>query len=106
MHLMETTPPLLEIHAIDVNFHKRGQVIHAVRGVSFDVKRGTTVGIVGESGSGKSTLARSIMQLVPLASGQICFEGIDLAQVSKKQMTCNLCDKYQNRTTEHDWQLV
>ncbi|MDI4232047.1 ABC transporter ATP-binding protein [Bradyrhizobium sp. Arg237L] len=47
--------------------------VHAVDGVSFRVRRGTSFGIVGESGSGKSTTAQAIMRLVPATSGQIVF---------------------------------
>lgn len=52
--------------------------VHAVDGVSFCVRRGTSFGIVGESGSGKSTTAQAIMRLVPVTSGQIVFHGQDL----------------------------
>ncbi|WP_454624905.1 ABC transporter ATP-binding protein [Bradyrhizobium cenepequi] len=47
--------------------------VHAVDGVSFRVRRGTSFGIVGESGSGKSTTAQAIMRLVPATFGQIVF---------------------------------
>ena len=53
--------------------------VHAVDGVSFRVRRGTTFGIVGESGSGKSTTAQAVMRLIPSTSGQIVFGGENIA---------------------------
>src|SRR5436305_1026101 len=53
--------------------------VHAVDGVSFRVRRGTTFGIVGESGSGKSTTAQAVMRLIPATSGQIVFDGENIA---------------------------
>ncbi len=56
--------------------------LHAVNGVSFDLKAGETLGIVGESGCGKSTLARAVMRMVP-ASGKALWLGQDLLKLSK-----------------------
>jgi oligopeptide/dipeptide ABC transporter ATP-binding protein len=65
-------------------------VARAVRGVSFGVKRGETLGIVGESGSGKSVTALSILRLIAspgrITGGQIVFDGEDLLMLSEKQM--------------------
>ena len=54
--------------------------VHAVDGVSFRVRRGTSFGIVGESGSGKSTTAQAILRLVAATSGQIIFGGNNIAE--------------------------
>jgi len=58
-------PPLLAIADLSVTFASSGQVIEAVKNVSFDLDRGETVALVGESGSGKSVTALSILQLLP-----------------------------------------
>jgi len=61
-----------------VVFQRRIGAVRAVDGVSFDVRRGETLGIVGESGCGKSTTARLMLALLEPTSGTIAFEGEDL----------------------------
>jgi peptide/nickel transport system ATP-binding protein len=53
--------------------------VHAVDGVGFSIRRGTTFGIVGESGSGKSTTAQAILRLVPVTSGRVQFRNENIA---------------------------
>jgi oligopeptide transport system ATP-binding protein len=60
--------------------------VRAVDGVSFDVIRGETLGLVGESGCGKTTTGRCILRLERPTSGQIMFEGIDLATKSEQEL--------------------
>jgi oligopeptide transport system ATP-binding protein len=60
--------------------------VHAVDDVSFDVRRGETVGLVGESGCGKSTTGRTILQLYKPTSGHIYFEGEDLAKLHGERL--------------------
>ncbi|TFH37698.1 MAG: dipeptide ABC transporter ATP-binding protein [Anaerolineales bacterium] len=62
-----------------------GQV-RAVDGVSFEIFQGETLGLVGESGCGKSTLGRTLLQLHRPTAGQVFFEGLDLASLSKSEL--------------------
>ncbi|TDQ36543.1 ABC transporter ATP-binding protein [Aureibacillus halotolerans] len=83
---------ILSIHGLKKHFALKGSLfstkvtahVKAVDGVSFDVKRGETLGIVGESGCGKSTLARLVNQLIRPSAGEVIYEGKDLASLSKK----------------------
>ncbi|MEW5958646.1 MAG: oligopeptide/dipeptide ABC transporter ATP-binding protein [Chloroflexota bacterium] len=60
--------------------------VKAVDGISFEIKRGETLGLVGESGCGKSTSGRAILQLQPSTSGQVFFEDKNLTQLSAEEM--------------------
>lgn len=60
---------------------KNRAYVKAVDDVSFSIKRGTTMGLVGESGCGKTTVGRTILRLHDITSGQVIFDGQDLAKV-------------------------
>ena len=60
--------------------------VRAVDGVSFDVRRGETLGLVGESGCGKSTTGRTILQLYKPTDGSVIFDGTDLVTLKGEQM--------------------
>ncbi|HEX6232005.1 MAG TPA: dipeptide/oligopeptide/nickel ABC transporter permease/ATP-binding protein [Jiangellaceae bacterium] len=81
---------LLQVRDLKVEFPLPGRTIKAVRGVSFDLDRGETLGIVGESGSGKSVTALSIGQLLDspgrVTAGEIVFDGQDLTRISDREM--------------------
>ncbi len=63
----------------------RRDLVHALRGVSLDVRRGVTTGVVGESGCGKSTLARVMVGLQPPTSGEIFFNGVPMRHTASKR---------------------
>lgn len=60
--------------------------VHAVDDVSFEIKRGETLGIVGESGCGKSTLGKTILRLYEPSAGDVFFEGKRLADLPKNEL--------------------
>ncbi len=67
-------------------FSRQRDVVHAVDGVSFEVRRGQTVGLVGETGCGKSTLARCVTRLHDITSGRVIFDGHDITTLSARRM--------------------
>jgi ABC-type oligopeptide transport system ATPase subunit len=75
---------LVEVRDLHKTFHKRGSrtAVEAVRGVSFDVAKGRSLGLVGESGSGKTTTARIVVGLETLTSGSVNVCGHDLAEAA------------------------
>ena len=79
---------LLDVRDLNVRFDTVDGVVHAVRGASFQVPRGQTLGIVGESGSGKSVSAQALIGLVPGAdvTGEAWFEGRDLLAMTSQQL--------------------
>jgi microcin C transport system ATP-binding protein len=86
-----STMPLLQINRLSVAFRQGGQEQTAVDRISFDIRRGETVGLVGESGSGKSVTALSVLKLLPYPaarhpSGSILFKGKDLLPLSESEM--------------------
>ncbi len=77
---------LLEVRDLQKHFKKGGHRVKAVDGLSFQVKRGETLGIVGESGCGKSTMGRVILQLLKPTEGEVWFEGNDISKFSNAQL--------------------
>ncbi|WP_299664814.1 ABC transporter ATP-binding protein [uncultured Ruegeria sp.] len=92
---MTSTETLLRVDDVKVYFKyggtglakkKEQKYIKAVDGISFDIKRGETLGIVGESGCGKSTLARAVIRMVPSHSGRVLWMGQDLLELDGNTM--------------------
>jgi oligopeptide/dipeptide ABC transporter ATP-binding protein len=76
--------PLLEVVDLHKRFRSHGQVVHAVNGVTFEIRKGETVALVGESGCGKSTTARCIVRLTDPSAGQILYGGTDITSCSRR----------------------
>lgn len=89
-HAAGSATPILSVRDFSLDFRTLAGPVHALRGISMDVERGSIVGIVGESGSGKSTLALAVMRLMAanavVAGGTIAFEGRDLLGVNEAEM--------------------
>lgn len=82
---------LLEVDGLTTTFRTKAGEVKAVDGVSFNVRKGETLGIVGESGSGKSVSSLSIMQLIPnppgkIIAGQVLFDKQDLLKMPPAAM--------------------
>lgn len=84
--------PLLDVRHLNVYFpifkgilHRKHGEVRAVDDVSFTVPRGKTVGLVGESGSGKTTIGRALVKLIPITSGEMLYEGKDIAKLNESE---------------------
>src|SRR5262245_36390479 len=82
---------LLSVSDLRVYFETEDGTVKAVDGISFDLKRGETLGIVGESGSGKTVANLSLMRLVPdppgkIVSGSVIFDGRDVLKFSAREL--------------------
>ena len=91
---MDEKNVILSVRDLNVKFTLRGQVLHAIRGVSLDVHQGESLAIVGESGSGKSVFVKCAMGLLDangfIDSGSILYNGVDLTKFR----------------TDKDWQSI
>lgn len=81
---------VLEVKDLAISFKTQYGILHAIRGVSFDLYKGETLAIVGESGSGKSVSAKTILGILAGNSiyegGEILYDGLDLTQVEEEEM--------------------
>lgn len=93
---------LLEINDLVVEYPGRGfraKPFRAVRGVTFDIMPGETVGLVGESGSGKTTIGRAVLGLAPVSGGTVTFEGEDISHPTparRRELTSEIQVVYQD----------
>ncbi|GMU25035.1 MAG: ABC transporter ATP-binding protein [Phycisphaerae bacterium] len=67
-------------------FSRIGGYVKAVDGVSFDVRKGRTLGLVGESGCGKTTVGRTVLRLIPATAGRVRFEGVDVFALNRSAL--------------------
>ena len=85
-----TSPPLLDIRDLTVEFATRRGPVQAVKAIDIQVGKGETVAIVGESGSGKSVTSYAVVRILDragrVANGAITFSGIDLVTATEPQM--------------------
>lgn len=84
--MIETNGTILSVNDLKTYFQTEDGVVKAVDGITFELKRGETLGIVGESGSGKSVTNLSVMRLIPeppgkIVNGDIIFNGIDVRKL-------------------------
>ncbi|MEG4857201.1 ABC transporter ATP-binding protein [Microcoleus sp. K1-B6] len=102
--------PLLAVDNLRVGFPVQGmfgetkRLFMAVNDISFEVYPGETLGLVGESGCGKSTLARALLQLIPIASGKVFFEGQEITPPAKSSSASQWMANYRMQK-EYDRKL-
>ncbi|MEO1789614.1 MAG: ABC transporter ATP-binding protein, partial [Pseudomonadota bacterium] len=75
---------LLRVDALEMTYAGKSGPVHALQGISFDIKRGASLGLVGESGSGKSTASAIIARLIDPTGGAVHFDGAPLTDVPAK----------------------
>ena len=83
---LQQQPVLLQVENLQVGYPRQPPEQWAVKGVSFCIHRGETLGLVGESGCGKSTLARAILGLLRPQTGRITFDGQEITQYSPARL--------------------
>ena len=86
-------PPILKVRDVKTHFPiknsffgKPREWVKAVDGVSFDVRKGETLGLVGESGCGKTTLGRTLLRLIEPTSGTIEFDGAEITDLGHREL--------------------
>ena len=88
---MLSQPSILHVENIATRFRTQEGQVHAVNGISFELKKGELLGVVGESGSGKSVTMMSLLKLLPMppaeiVSGKATFEGQDLLKLELEEL--------------------
>lgn len=99
---------ILKIKDLRIQYVTQELVAHAVNGISFELKKGETIGIVGETGAGKTTTALGIMRLLPKETGRVLggsieYDGDNLLELKENEMRCirgkNIAMIYQDPMT-------
>lgn len=84
----QADPPLVRVRDLAIDYGSPSllgaRARRVVEGVSFDIRRGETLGLVGESGSGKSTTGRVLLRLLPVAEGTVEVDGTDITSYGKR----------------------
>lgn len=88
---MDNKSTFLSVKDMEVVYTSAGDIVHAVNGVSFEIKKGESLGLVGETGAGKTTIARAILRILPdppaiFKGGQVILDGQDLVGLSEDEM--------------------
>ena len=83
--------PFLEVKDLRVEYFTKESTVHAVNGVSFTLKQGTTLGLVGETGAGKTSICKAILRILPdvgarIPSGEILLDGQNLLKLHERDM--------------------
>lgn len=91
MEEMKNNNAFLSVRDLKVEYSSGGKTVNAVNGISFDLKKGSSLGLVGETGAGKTTIAKSIMQILPdhatqAVTGEINFDGTSILEVDEHQL--------------------
>jgi len=77
---------LVKYFPVKTGWLSKPKKIHAVQGVSFNIKKGETLGLVGESGCGKTTLGRCLLKLIRPTSGEVIFDGVDVLKIDPSEL--------------------
>src|SRR5512133_706287 len=91
MNPVASSDPVVSVEDLQVWFASRDGLTQAVDGLTFEVRRGETLGLVGESGCGKSVTAMTLLRLIPsppsiVAGGSVRYGGQDLLQLDEERM--------------------
>jgi len=93
MTAVPESEPLVQVRDLVKEFELRrtswrteSATVHAVSGVSFDIRAGEALALVGESGCGKSTTARCVLRLIEPSSGSVRFDGVELTELSSSRL--------------------
>src|SRR3982751_2970705 len=82
--------PVLSVRNLEVEFHTRREILHAIDGISFDIAKGEVLGVVGESGAGKSVTGLAVIGLIDppgrIAGGEIYLSGSRIDNLPPEEM--------------------